>query len=158
MKSHTWWTLTIALLSGCVASSSLDVTLTSGNFRGIPTENGTEKWLGIPYATPPTGKLRFKAPTAFIKSNNSLQQASTFGNACPQPPANLGAAMSEDCLFLNVHYSLLSKVMCFLDSTPTGLASSKYKFRCKTPGAGLDTRMITTAYFIFPILTLFVFP
>ncbi|KAH7875721.1 alpha/beta-hydrolase [Lentinula edodes] len=102
MKSHTWWSLTIALLSRFVAPSSLDVTLTSGNFRGISTENGTEKWLGIPYATPPTGELRFKAPTAFIKSNNSLQQASTFGNACPQPPANLGAAMSEDCLFLNV--------------------------------------------------------
>ncbi|KAJ3829577.1 alpha/beta-hydrolase [Lentinula raphanica] len=95
--------LSLFLGPGLVRSqSSLEVTLTSGRFQGVSTDNGTEKWLGIPYAAPPVGDLRFKAPTPFVKTINELQQASTFGNACPQRPGDLGAPMSEDCLFLNV--------------------------------------------------------
>ena len=85
------------------STASLDVKLNSGIFRGISTTNGTEKWLGIPYALPPIGSLRFKAPVP-VNSSNTLHDASTFGNACPQPPSSsLGAPISEDCLFLNVH-------------------------------------------------------
>ncbi|KAJ3712185.1 alpha/beta-hydrolase [Lentinula raphanica] len=108
MKLNPYPFFQVVLLSlfigpGLVQSqSSLEVTLTSGRFQGVSTDNGTEKWLGIPYAAPPVGELRFKAPTPFVKTINELQQASTFGNACPQPPGDLGAPMSEDCLFLNV--------------------------------------------------------
>jgi carboxylesterase type B len=106
MKPYTWQSF-LSLLFGLVqaqsSSSSLDVSLTSGNFRGVVTGNGTEKWLGIPYATPPVGSLRFKAPTAIAKpTNNTVKLASAFGNACPQPAQGLGAPISEDCLFLNV--------------------------------------------------------
>ncbi|EEB94227.1 hypothetical protein MPER_06994 [Moniliophthora perniciosa FA553] len=45
---------------------------------------------------------RFRAPVPITESSNALKNASTFGNACPQPPSNLGAPISEDCLFLNV--------------------------------------------------------
>ncbi|KAJ7842778.1 alpha/beta-hydrolase [Mycena leptocephala] len=72
-----------------VAATSLDVSLKIGSFRGVSTANGTEKWLGIPFAESP----------AFSKGINN---ASSFGNACPQPPGDLGAAVAEDCLFLNV--------------------------------------------------------
>ncbi|KAF9068948.1 alpha/beta-hydrolase [Rhodocollybia butyracea] len=85
------------------SSASLDVSLTSGRYSGVATANGTDRWLGIRYATPPVGNLRFKAPVPIIQSSSTLQNASTFGNACPQPPSvNLGAPLSEDCLFLNV--------------------------------------------------------
>ncbi|KAF9068949.1 alpha/beta-hydrolase [Rhodocollybia butyracea] len=85
------------------SSASLDVSLTSGRYSGVATANGTDKWLGIRYATPPVGNLRFKAPLPITKPSNTLQNASDFGNACPQrPSATLGAPMSEDCLFLNV--------------------------------------------------------
>lgn len=90
------------VLFGLVQSASLEVSLTSGKFLGVSTPNGTEKWLGIRYGTPPVGVLRFKAPVAITQPENTLQDASTFGNACPQPPADLGAPQSEDCLFLNV--------------------------------------------------------
>ncbi|KAA1469629.1 alpha/beta-hydrolase [Dentipellis sp. KUC8613] len=64
----------------------------SGTFRGVATPNNTERWLGIPYAEPPVGSLRFKAPNA-----------TSFGDACPQPPSDsLGAPTGEDCLFINV--------------------------------------------------------
>ncbi|KAJ7650781.1 alpha/beta-hydrolase [Roridomyces roridus] len=87
-----------------VSGTSLDVSLTVGTFRGVATVNGTEKWLGIPYATPPVGALRFKAPVPIAKalSGSDIKDASVFGNACPQPPGNLGAPVAEDCLFLNV--------------------------------------------------------
>ncbi|KAF9068950.1 alpha/beta-hydrolase, partial [Rhodocollybia butyracea] len=85
------------------SSASLDVSLTSGRYSGVATANGTDKWLGIRYATPPVGNLRFKAPLPITKPSNTLQNASDFGNACPQRPmTTLGAPRSEDCLFLNV--------------------------------------------------------
>ncbi len=57
-------------------------------------------YKGIPYAAPPTGTRRFRAPespTAFTGVRNALD----FGSVCTQPQ---GAATtgSEDCLFLNV--------------------------------------------------------
>ncbi|KAF9068992.1 alpha/beta-hydrolase [Rhodocollybia butyracea] len=86
------------------SSASLDVSLTSGRYSGVTVPaNGTDKWLGIRYATPPVGNLRFKAPSPITKPSSTLQDASNFGNACPQRPSTtLGAPMSEDCLFLNV--------------------------------------------------------
>ncbi|KAJ6570086.1 alpha/beta-hydrolase, partial [Mycena vulgaris] len=75
-----------------------------GTFRGVATTNGTETWLGIPFTEPPVGPLRFKAPVP-ISPLEGVQNASAFGNACPQPPsalASLGAPVSEDCLYLNV--------------------------------------------------------
>ncbi|KDQ59069.1 hypothetical protein JAAARDRAFT_77955 [Jaapia argillacea MUCL 33604] len=84
-------------------SSSLQVSLASGIFRGISNENGTESWLGIPFAQPPIGNLRFKAPVAIVEPAAGVQNASTFGYACPQAPStSLGAPMNEDCLTLNV--------------------------------------------------------
>ncbi|KAI0783330.1 alpha/beta-hydrolase [Abortiporus biennis] len=84
-------------------SVSLDVRTTSGFFRGLSISNGTERWLGIPFAQPPVGALRFKAPAPITRPASNLTVASTFGDACPQvPSASLGAPQSEDCLFLNV--------------------------------------------------------
>ncbi|KAI5122752.1 hypothetical protein M0805_009835 [Coniferiporia weirii] len=81
-------------------SDSLVVSLSSGSFEGVRTSNGTERWLGIPYAQPPVGSLRFKAPVPIAKAPKGVQNASQFGDACPQLPA--GVSMGEDCLTLNV--------------------------------------------------------
>lgn len=91
-----------------LAASSLDVNLTSGTFRGVSTSNGTDAWLGIPFAQPPIGPLRFKAPHPITQPSQVIQDASQFGDACPQPPSSiLGANMSENCLFLNVCSTIL---------------------------------------------------
>ena len=75
------------------------VTVSSGTFRGL-TVNGTDRWLGIPYAQPPLGSLRFEAPVPISRSAGGIQDALNFSHACPQPlPA---ATFSEDCLYLNV--------------------------------------------------------
>jgi len=55
---------------------------------------------GIPYAAPPTGALRFKAPEP-PASFADVRDALTFGSACVQPHG-MSTTGSEDCLFLNI--------------------------------------------------------
>ncbi len=64
--------------------------------------NGDREWLGIPYAAPPVGALRWKAPEAHAPWTATLQ-ATQFGSECLQgiPPA-FPVGGSEDCLFVNV--------------------------------------------------------
>ncbi|KAJ7037859.1 alpha/beta-hydrolase [Mycena alexandri] len=81
----------------------LVVSLQTGTFRGVSTGKGTEEWLGIPFAEPPIGPLRFKAPVPIAKPFEGIRNASSFGNACPQRENRwLGAKVAEDCLFLNI--------------------------------------------------------
>ncbi|PPR03542.1 hypothetical protein CVT24_007029 [Panaeolus cyanescens] len=82
---------------------SLDIRTTAGVFRGLSTPEKTEKWLGIPFAQPPVGNLRFRAPRPITSPPNAVQKAFTFANACTQPPlAILNAPIGEDCLHLNI--------------------------------------------------------
>lgn len=87
-------------------ANQLQVKLTSGTFVGVGNATeGTEKWLGVPFAQPPIGTLRFKAPVPITRPSRVVRQAVQFGNACPQSPSpGLGAPVGEDCLFLNVRF------------------------------------------------------
>ena len=97
------WVLLLLTSTAFGSSNTLDVQTSSGIFRGVATGNGTEHWLGIRFAQPPVGSLRFRSPVPFVNRSTAVQDASTFGNACPQVPSDsLGAPQSEDCLFLNV--------------------------------------------------------
>ncbi|KAH8094624.1 alpha/beta-hydrolase [Cristinia sonorae] len=101
---------TLLLSPVLAAQPPLQVKLTSGTFTGLSISNGTERWLGIPFAQPPVGRLRFKAPVAISHPSAAAKTAATFGNACPQiPSSGLGAPISEDCLFLNVWRPLNTK-------------------------------------------------
>src|SRR5207249_8358240 len=63
------------------------------------TAGGIHKFLGIPYAAPPVGDLRWRPPQHHGSFPGFLQQATQFGSACTQPEG----VGSEDCLFLNVY-------------------------------------------------------
>jgi para-nitrobenzyl esterase len=72
-----------------------------GPIRGILTP-ALRKFLGIPYAAPPVGKLRWRPPKDHTRWSAPLD-ATRFGNHCPQDASVFGtASVSEDCLFLNV--------------------------------------------------------
>ena len=63
-------------------------------------------YKGIPYAKPPVGDLRWRAPQA-IGNWGDVLQANTYGNDCMQIPfaadeAPLRTTPAEDCLYLNV--------------------------------------------------------
>jgi para-nitrobenzyl esterase len=56
---------------------------------------------GIPFAAPPTGDLRWKAPQP--PQAWTTPRPSVFGSGCPQSTSPFGAASTdEDCLYLNV--------------------------------------------------------
>ncbi len=75
-------------------------------------ERGTFVFRGVPYAAPPVGRLRWRAPEPPAMRASALD-AEYFGRACIQPPglsaANGGepGATSEDCLTLNIWSSSL---------------------------------------------------
>jgi len=92
-------------LCGCsVPAESQGVTVKTnhGYVEGIKEKN-IVVFKGIPYAKPPVGKLRFKAPQPAENWKDTLS-CREFGNIAPQySGAEKGTTGSEDCLSLNVY-------------------------------------------------------
>lgn len=96
------------ILSGCAGSASpvasTQAAITGGKVEGA-TRDGVTAWLGLPYAAPPVGQLRWKAP-APVTAWQGVRQATTFAPACMQTgvsmPGEAPPVTSEDCLYLNV--------------------------------------------------------
>ncbi|MFW9862160.1 MAG: carboxylesterase/lipase family protein [Candidatus Thorarchaeota archaeon] len=65
------------------------------------SDKGTWCWKGIPYATPPVGPLRWKAPLDPIPWLGA-RKAKKFGSSAAQIMMFLGPGGSEDCLYLNI--------------------------------------------------------
>jgi para-nitrobenzyl esterase len=67
---------------------------------------GVRSFLGLPYAAPPTGNLRWRPPQP-AAAWSGVRDATKFGPSCPQ--ATMGnpflppGPISEDCLYLNVY-------------------------------------------------------
>ncbi len=95
----------------------------SGPVLGM-TVNGVDEFLGIPYAAPPVGPMRWLPPAPFGKFSAPLQ-ATQFGSGCTQS----GPSGSEDCLFLNVYVPTNSepgKALEQIDETPTGVTKKSH--------------------------------
>ncbi|MCY1034597.1 carboxylesterase family protein [Corallococcus sp. BB11-1] len=90
-----------------VKQSAPVVSTVEGPLQGI-VEEGVFAFKGIPYAQPPVGDLRWRAPRAVIPWKH-LRQATAFGKASLQSREACIAGgggdpgpMGEDCLYLNV--------------------------------------------------------
>ena len=82
-----------------------EVTVAQGRLAGT-LDGGVAAFKGIPYAAPPVGALRWRAPQA-APGWDGVRDASAFGPVCPQHATTGLAArtplpQSEDCLTLNV--------------------------------------------------------
>ncbi|KAK4206093.1 Carboxylesterase family-domain-containing protein [Rhypophila decipiens] len=117
---------TAALASiGSTSASSLKVRTTSGTYTGLVNSTSApdvNQWLGIPYAQPPIGPLRFMTPEPAPDYGNSLT-AKSYKPVCFQ---NSGAKSSiywqlipeflnrdgesEDCLYFNMMDGTLRKI------------------------------------------------
>ena len=102
-------------LAGCLSlpADSLVVTTMDGKVHGKLINNDKVRaFQGIPYAAPPVGGLRWKAPQA-VGNWKGIRDATAYGHHCAQnhvfddmvfqdsaSPADAG---SEDCLSLNVY-------------------------------------------------------
>jgi para-nitrobenzyl esterase len=101
------------LLLSCLAASvafapawahnRADVIVTDkGPVIGALTSEGRQ-FLGIPYAAPPVGELRWQAPKSVTRWTTP-RLAQQFGNNCPQFGTAFGLqSFDEDCLYLNVY-------------------------------------------------------
>ncbi len=78
-----------------------------GKVQGAQS-GGVNVWRGIPFAAPPVGELRFRAPQP-PEPWDTVREAVEFGPAAHQPPSSSSIrfggtqpVFSEDCLYLNV--------------------------------------------------------
>jgi para-nitrobenzyl esterase len=96
-------TAAFALVAICFATSAFAgvIPTNNGPVRGTDTP-AMKEYLGIPYAAPPVGDLRWRPPQPHARWHGPLD-ATHFGNHCPQPASPFGIKSdTEDCLFLNV--------------------------------------------------------
>jgi para-nitrobenzyl esterase len=95
--------LLLCLLFGAMADAAPPTAVTDkGIVQGL-SQPGRAAFLGIPYAAPPVGNLRWRSPREAAPWNG-VRKVQSKGFACPQPSAvpNPTLPMSEDCLTLNV--------------------------------------------------------
>lgn len=87
------------------AQTSDVVQIDSGKIQGSTDQNVTS-FKGIPFAAPPVGNLRWKAPQP-VTPWSDIKQTTQYGHDCMQLPfpsdaAPLGTVPAEDCLVMNV--------------------------------------------------------
>lgn len=85
----------------------LVVETAGGTVAGV-RRGAVDVWLGVPYAAPPVGALRFAAPGPVppwsgVRPARRHAGASTQAGALGSSRRSLGSAVGEDCLYLNVH-------------------------------------------------------
>ncbi|TDW62933.1 para-nitrobenzyl esterase [Novosphingobium sp. PhB55] len=90
---------------GAQAGPRPEAVVEGGKLAGR-VENGVASWKGIPFAAPPVGPLRWRAPQP-AAAWQGTREATTYGHDCMQKPfdgdaAPLGTPPAEDCLYANV--------------------------------------------------------
>jgi para-nitrobenzyl esterase len=90
-----------AAAAGQSPSRDLIVRTADGLVQG-KTADAIDEYLGIPYAAPPTGALRWRPPQPATHWRG-VRAATSYAPHCPQPATPFGlASTSENCLYLNV--------------------------------------------------------
>jgi len=86
------------------------VKIDTGQLSGTPAVKGIRAFLGIPYAAPPVGDLRWRPPQPASKWDG-VRKADHFGTSCTQSQGvrlpwteefMTQGPVGEDCLFLNL--------------------------------------------------------
>lgn len=102
-----WTSISCSLLAQGNFTFPVQTKINTGIIEGLyDTQTGLQKYLGIPFAKPPVGDLRWKAPVP-AEAWTGIKETKAFG---PRPiQANVFSDMvfrsnglSEDCLYLNV--------------------------------------------------------
>lgn len=98
--------LIVIAAAQCAIAEIRETNVTGGAIKGSASD-GVSSFKGIPFAAPPVGDLRWRAPQP-VKHWNGVLKANSFGPACMQTIGEMakltGAPdkVSEDCLYLNV--------------------------------------------------------
>lgn len=109
MKAFKLLALTVSLTKAIPTGS-----YSSGSAPTVQVKNGTvaglhsstynqDLFLGVPFAQPPVGELRFRNPQSINTSFSDAVQATEYANECIGYGGDqIGYPISEDCLYLNV--------------------------------------------------------
>lgn len=94
-----------SLLTLLTAVNALpQVKLGKATLVGEDVSNGVQFFGAIPFAEPPLGELRLKAPVLKTQLPPTTFNATSYGKACIQPALfDAAPPQSEDCLFINVY-------------------------------------------------------
>jgi para-nitrobenzyl esterase len=89
-----------------VASAQEIVKVDTGQLRGVvDAQSKVRAFKGVPFAAPPVGALRWKAPQP-AAAWDGVREATSFGDRCEQARVFddmvFRDGMSEDCLYLNI--------------------------------------------------------
>ncbi|KAF7557690.1 hypothetical protein G7Z17_g454 [Cylindrodendrum hubeiense] len=84
-----------------IATSIAVVDLGYAKYAGDSLAAGVDQFLGMRYARPPIGDLRFRAPQK-PQTEFGIKSATQFGKACIGPGHVPSSSLGEDCLFVNV--------------------------------------------------------
>lgn len=117
MKHVAIWTglgvalMAVLLLGARPRPAVPEVRLDAGTVAGKVLADGVHAFLGVPFAAPPVGELRWKPPQP-VKGWTGVRPAREFADACMQnvrhsalpwtAPFMDQQPASEDCLYLNV--------------------------------------------------------
>ncbi len=99
---------TLLALSATAATDPLTVKTALGKVHGKAIHDGkVSAWLGLPYAAPPVGDLRWRGPQPDAKWSGT-RDAANYGSHCAQNHVFDDMVFqdngpSEDCLYLNVY-------------------------------------------------------
>jgi para-nitrobenzyl esterase len=90
-----------------IVSEATRITLDSGDIIGYQNNHRVSVWQGIPYAAPPIGELRWKAPRS-VKPWQNVKSMLRPGNNCASQTFKTSSDNndfdgSEDCLYLNIY-------------------------------------------------------
>src|SRR5260221_11021381 len=98
--------LALAVSIPFAATSAASIVVTdTGTFIGVPAPSGgVDVFLGIRYAAPPEGALRWTSPQPPSVPTGPVV-AATPGPACPQPASTAPLPRSGDFLFLDVYFA-----------------------------------------------------
>jgi len=99
--------ITISVIGQNKNAFSVQTTIANGTIEGnYDTKSGVQTYFGVPFAKPPVGNLRWKAPQQ-LENWKGVKQTKKFG---PRPMQTVvfgdmnsrSDGVSEDCLYLNV--------------------------------------------------------
>ncbi|CAG2103598.1 unnamed protein product [Medioppia subpectinata] len=138
-----------------VFGCNLHINTTSGYIKGQTVEAlniSIDEFLGIPYAKPPVGTLRFAKPVPITLTEPLNRTATNFRPQCLHHSMSFGN-QSEDCLYLNIWApsfrtnNPLNPVMVYMEE-PTFMVNTIHRIR-RFNGSALaahDVVVISVSY------------
>jgi para-nitrobenzyl esterase len=103
--------LSALALFGPARAAPATLRVTGGQIAAARETDGISVYRGLPFAAPPVGALRWRAPAAVV-GWHGVRPVDMFGSDCLQSISAASPATrpkSEDCLYLNVWTSAPSK-------------------------------------------------